>query len=66
MLCNQSGFFLKNIGYEYHLFLYLEKEGDPLVVQAEGDTDIKVGDTIKVGFEASRCHLFDNNDQAFT
>ena len=42
-------------------FLYLEKDDEPLVVEAEGDTDIKVGDTIKVGFTASRCHLFDNN-----
>ena len=46
-------------------FLYLEKDGDPLVVEAEGDTNIAVGDTIKVGFVASRCHLFDNNNKAF-
>ena len=45
-------------------FLYLEKEGDPLVVETEGDSNIKVGDTIKVGFSASRCHLFDNTNQA--
>ena len=46
-------------------FLYLEKEGDPLVVEAEGDTNIKVGDTIQVGFTATRCHLFDNTREAF-
>jgi len=46
-------------------FLYLEKEGDPLVVETEGDSNIKVGDTIKVGFTASRCHLFDNTNQAY-
>ena len=46
-------------------FLYLEKEGDPLVVETEGDSNIKVGDTIKVGFSASRCHLFDNTNQSF-
>ena len=46
-------------------FLYLEKEGEPLVVQTEGDTNIKVGDTIKVGFTASRCHIFDKNNKAF-
>ena len=46
-------------------FLYLEKEDDPLVVEAEGDTNIKVGDTIKVGFTAERCHLFDSSKQAF-
>ena len=46
-------------------FLYLEKDGEPLVVQTDGDTDIKVGDTVKVGFTASRCHLFDQNKNAF-
>ena len=46
-------------------FLYLEKEGEPLVVHTEGDSNIKVGDTIKVGFSASRCHLFDSNNQTF-
>ena len=46
-------------------FLYLEKEGDPLVVETEGDSNIKVGDSVKVGFSASRCHLFDNTNQAF-
>ena len=46
-------------------YLYLEKDEEPLVVEAEGDSNIKVGDTIKVGFVASRCHLFDGNNQAF-
>ncbi len=46
-------------------FLYLEKEGEPLVVETEGDTNIKVGDTIKVGFTASRCHIFGKNNKAF-
>ena len=46
-------------------FLYLEKDGEPLVLQAEGDTNIKVGDTIKVGFLSSRCHLFSKNGNAF-
>ena len=46
-------------------YLYLEKDGEPLVLEAEGDTNIKVGDTIKAGFIASRCHLFDKNNQAF-
>ena len=45
--------------------LYLEKEGEPLVVETEGDSNIKVGDTVKVGFSASRCHLFDSSQQAF-
>jgi len=46
-------------------FLYLEKDGEPLVVQTEGDSNIKVGDVVKVGFEASRCHIFDSSNQAF-
>ena len=46
-------------------FLYLEKDGDPLVVQTEGDSDIQVGDTVKIGFTASRCHLFDQHQQSF-
>ena len=46
-------------------FLYLEKEGEPLVVETEGDSNIKVGDSVKVGFEASRCHLFDNSNNSF-
>ena len=46
-------------------FLYLEKDGDPLVVEAEGDSKIKVGDNIKIGFVSSRCHLFDKNNRAF-
>ena len=46
-------------------FLYLEKEGEPLVVEAEGDSNIKVGDTVKIGFDASKCHLFDSNHNAF-
>ncbi len=44
-------------------FLYLEKEGEPLVVQTDGDSNIKVGDTVKVGFSASRCHIFDKSSQ---
>ena len=46
-------------------FLYLEKEGEPLVVETDGDSNIKVGDTVKVGFDATRCHLFDSSKQAF-
>ena len=46
-------------------FLYLEKEGEPLVVQTEGDSQIKVGDTVKVGFSSSRCHIFDSSNNAF-
>ena len=44
-------------------FLYLEKDGEPLVVETDGDSNIKVGDTVKVGFDAARCHLFDSSKQ---
>jgi len=43
-------------------FLYLEKEGEPLVVAVEGDTDLKVGDIVKVGFNSKKCHLFSGKD----
>ena len=46
-------------------FLYLEKDGEPLVVETDGDSNIKVGATVKVGFDAARCHLFDSSKQAF-
>ena len=46
-------------------FLYLEKDGEPLVVETEGDSNIKVGDTVKVGFTSSRCHIFGKDKQAF-
>ena len=47
-------------------FLYLEKEGEPLVVETEGDSKIKVGDTVKVGFDPDKCHLFDSSNNSFT
>jgi len=46
-------------------FLYLEKDGEPLVVETEGDSNIKVGDTVKVGFTADRCHLFGQDNNSF-
>tara|TARA_B100001250_G_scaffold327658_1_gene291939 strand:+ start:56 stop:1138 length:1083 start_codon:yes stop_codon:yes gene_type:complete len=46
-------------------FLYLEKKGEPLVVETEGNSSIKVGDTVKIGFTAESCHLFDVSNQAF-
>ena len=42
-----------------------EKDGELLVVQTDGDTKIKVGDNINIGFDASRCHIFDELNQAF-
>ena len=46
-------------------FLYLEKDGEPLVVETEGTSSIKVGDTVKVGFPSNKCHLFDSSNQTF-
>ena len=39
-------------------FLYIDKENEPLVVAVDGNTNIKVGDFVKVGFNAKFCHLF--------
>ena len=71
LIVNQSGdasweskvFVVEKLGSG--TFLYLEKEGEPLVVETDGDSNIKVGDTVKVGFDAERCHLFDSSKQAF-
>ncbi len=46
-------------------FLYLEKNGEMLVVQTDGDSKIKVGDNVKIGFDAARCHIFDKSNKAF-
>ena len=46
-------------------FLYIEKNEELLVVQTDGDSKIKVGDIVKIGFDASRCHIFDETNQAF-
>ncbi len=39
-------------------FLYLEKSGDPLVVETSGDSNVKVGDSINIYFNQEKCHLF--------
>jgi ABC-type sugar transport system ATPase subunit len=46
-------------------FLYLEKNGEMLVVQTDGDSKIKVGDNVKIGFDRTRCHIFDKSNKAF-
>ena len=46
-------------------FLYLEKNDELLVVLTDGDSKIKVGDVVKIGFDSSRCHIFDDTNQAF-
>ena len=42
-------------------FLYLEKEGEPLVVETDGDSKIKVGDTINIAFDPNKCHIFNSS-----
>jgi multiple sugar transport system ATP-binding protein len=46
-------------------FLYLEKEWEPLVVQTDGASKVNVGDSLSLGFDLSKCHLFDSNNLAF-
>ena len=46
-------------------FLYLDKEGDPLVVETDGDSKIKVGDMVSIGFDPLKCHLFDKSNNSF-
>ena len=46
-------------------FLYLEKEGEMIVAQTDGDSEIKVGDVVKISFDSTRCHLFDKFNKAF-
>ena len=46
-------------------FLYFEKNGEMLVVQTDGDSKIKVGDNVKIGFDVTRCHIFDKSNKAF-
>ena len=45
--------------------IYLEKKGDPFVVELKGDSDIKIGDVVKVGFDSNKCHLFDISGKAY-
>jgi len=44
---------------------YVSREAIVKAIPTVGETNIKVGDTVKVGFSASRCHLFDSSKQAF-
>ena len=44
-------------------FLYLEKEGEPLVVETDGDSKIKVGDTINIAFNPDKCNVFNSYEE---
>ncbi len=46
-------------------FLYLEKDGEPLVVQTDGANSANIGDNLSLSFDLSKCHLFDQNNLAF-
>ncbi len=43
-------------------YLYLEKKGDPLVVETDGDSKIKVGDIINIAFDPDKCHIFNSSN----
>ena len=46
-------------------FLYLEKDGEPLVVQTDGANSANIGDNLSLSFDLNKCHLFDENNLAF-
>ena len=43
-------------------FVYLENEGETIVVECAGDCSIKSGDLIKVKFDLSKSHLFNQEN----
>ena len=43
-------------------FIYLEHDNEPVVVEAPGDSPVKVGDTIKVKFDLDRSNLFNSQN----
>ena len=42
-------------------FIYLDNEGDPIVVEASGDSLIKVGDDVKIKFDLNKTNLFNSS-----
>ena len=43
----------------------INRESVKRILASKKIADFSPGDTIKVGFTADRCHLFDKNNQAF-
>ena len=43
-------------------FIYLEGEKEPIVMEAAGDTAIKVGDIVKVKLDLEKTHLFNSQN----
>ena len=60
---NSKVFVIEKLGSS--TFLYLEKEGEPLVVQTDGASKVNVGDNLSLSFDLNKCHLFDSNNLAF-
>ena len=44
-------------------FIYLDNEGDPIVVEASGDSLIKVGDDVKIKFDLNKTNLFNSSNK---
>ena len=44
-------------------FIYLNNEGDPIVVETSGDSLIKVGDDVKIKFDLNKTNLFHSNNK---
>jgi ABC-type sugar transport system ATPase subunit len=42
-------------------FLYVEKEGEPLIAETKGESKINVGDIVEVGFDPAKCHVFNSD-----
>ena len=42
-------------------FLYVEKEGEPLIAETKGESNINVGDIVEVGFDPAKCHVFNSD-----
>ena len=43
--------------------IYLDNEGDPIVVEASGDSLIKVGDDVKIKFDLNKTNLFNSSNK---
>ena len=44
-------------------FIYLDNKGDPIVIEASGDSAIKVGDGVKIKFDLNKTNLFNSKNK---
>ncbi len=44
-------------------FLYIDKEGEPLIAETNAESIINVGDEVEVGFDPEKCHIFNSDGQ---